>query len=127
MYTASFFSTDLQLVDGSNPKEGRVEVFYNGEWGTVCDNLWDNLDAKVVCRQLGFSDAGAMATVNAHFGQGSGSIPIDRSRCTGTETSLDQCKLRMGRQYCNTHAKDAGVICGNKTGKCVSNISVLAY
>ena len=50
---------DVRLVQGTTNLEGRVEICRHNRWGTVCDNEWGRTDAKVVCRQLGFSSAGS--------------------------------------------------------------------
>lgn len=49
---------DIRLAEGRNPLEGRVEICLNDVWATVCNQYWDNTDARVVCRQIGFSTAG---------------------------------------------------------------------
>ena len=101
----------IRLVGGSSYNEGRVEVNYNGQWGTVCDNGWDDTDAGVVCRQLGFGSSGT-AIGSAGFGQGSGSIWLNRVTCTGNESILASCG-HVGINItsdCN-HTKDAGVRC----------------
>ena len=47
--------TDVRLVDGQRSGVGRVEICLNGVWGSVCDNGWDDIGAKVVCQQLGYN------------------------------------------------------------------------
>lgn len=64
----------MRLSDGNTPSEGRVEIFYRGQWGTVCDNLWDLTDASVVCRALGFTNA-TEALGGAAFGPGRPACP----------------------------------------------------
>ena len=102
----------VRLVNGSKQYEGRVEVYYNGEWGTVCDNGWDLNDAQVVCRQLGYGPA-VVARDNAYYGQGSGQVWLDDMNCIGTELTIENCSHNgWGNQDCS-HGEDAGVKCSN--------------
>ena len=51
---------EIRLQDGTLPSNGRVEVCQNGIWGSVCNDMWDDTDASVVCRQLGYDPQGSM-------------------------------------------------------------------
>ena len=102
-------------MGGTTNNEGRVEVYHNGEWGTVCDDGWDITDANVVCHQLGYSGATSAPRV-AFFGQGSGSIHYDNVACRGSETRLADCShLGIGVHSCG-HSEDAGVVCDTTPG-----------
>ena len=88
-----------------------MEVNYNGEWGTVCDDGWDDTDAGVVCRQLGFGSSGT-AIGSAGFVQGSGSIWLSSVKCTGNESTLTSCgHAGVGVTRGCDHLMDASVIC----------------
>ena len=109
--------TTVRLVSSTNSlSSGRVEVFYNGTWGTICVDSWDLQDAEVVCRQLGYNGASS-APVDALFRKGTGPIWLDDVHCEGNETSITQCSHRgWGVHNCG-RGKNAGVVCRQLKGQ----------
>lgn len=89
---------------------GRVEVFYQEKWGTVCDDGWGINDAHVVCRQLGYKRA-VQALQGGDVPHGFGKIWLDSVSCTGGESSLTSCFHGGWGNHDCSHVEDAGVKC----------------
>uniref|UniRef100_A0A8C8ANI3 Soluble scavenger receptor cysteine-rich domain-containing protein SSC5D n=1 Tax=Otus sunia TaxID=257818 RepID=A0A8C8ANI3_9STRI len=135
MCSAALGSSEaLRLVNGPHRCAGRVEVFHNHQWGTVCDDGWDLNDAAVVCRQLGCGTAMSAPGLSG-FGEGSGPIWLDGVSCLGTEATLTECSFKpWGNHACN-HVEDASVVCSEIAsipklrlvgglGKCAGRVEV---
>ena len=100
----------MRLVNGPTKYEGRVEIYYNGVWGTVCDDGWDLNDAQVVCDELNLGKAVA-ARHGAFYGLGSGQIWLDELHCIGSEGSIRNCSHDGWGIHNCAHEEDASVKC----------------
>jgi len=104
---------NVRLRDGDASYQGRLEVEYNGEWGTVCNKSFSQGAQSVVCKQLGFSN---VQEISASFpsGPAGGKIWLENVQCNGDEKSIFNCNHSdWGNTSC-THEYDIGIICLRK-------------
>ncbi|CAM4564086.1 unnamed protein product [Leuciscus chuanchicus] len=102
----------LRLSGGLGRCSGRLEVYHNAVWGSVCADLWDISDAQVVCRQLGCG-AALRADGNSVFGAGEGVVWLNRVECRGNEIHLWDCPLSLKNHTDCSHKEHAGLTCAN--------------
>ena len=96
--------------------EGLVEVFHNGQWGTVCNTNWNYHSAFVACRTAGFNTAVQAVTDTSYYGRGNGTVWLDNVQCVGTEESLFDCSRNnwgIVDSSCSDHSRDAAVVCSD--------------
>ena len=104
----------IRLADGPTAYEGRLEIYYNGEWGTVCDDGWTVRDAHVVCRELGYGQHVRTLINTVYDGDANHRILLDEVTCTGTESTLSLCyyPLPIGTHNCD-HDEDVALECSS--------------
>ena len=100
------------MSDGVNIHDGRVEVYLDGSWGTVCNDGWDINDAKVACDYLHFQGA-ALATDARTHGIGEGPIHFTHMNCLGEEGDFKGCDYDRDTSNCY-HTEDAGLVCNGR-------------
>ncbi|XP_052791896.1 deleted in malignant brain tumors 1 protein-like [Mya arenaria] len=106
-------SKGIRLVNGPNYYSGRVEIYHNGRWGTVCDDRFDHRDVMVICRMLGYYQGEQYGRPygNARFGSGSGTIWLDELGCNGYESDVRDCYHQGWGLHDCSRSEDAGVDC----------------
>ena len=112
MYSALSNGALRMVNTGITRFGGRLELYYNYKWGTVCDDGWSVTDAAVACRQLGFV---SVSDRTEYFDSGMSSQPIwlDDVDCKGPESRLIDCShAGIGQNDC-AHSEDVGFVCTN--------------
>ena len=110
----SILVVPIRLSNGHNNRSGRVEMYINGQWGTVCNDYWNANSSTVVCKQLGLGNTGALRSYGA--GQQSTPIHLDDVICNGNEPNILACShLQLSAHNCD-HNKDVGVTCSGLYG-----------
>ncbi|XP_025102859.1 deleted in malignant brain tumors 1 protein-like isoform X2 [Pomacea canaliculata] len=103
-----------RLVDGTSRYNGRVEIFYNKTWNTVCNDRMDKKEAQVICKMLGFNSSRALVVRTEMYKEGSGPILLDEVQCQGSETSLTQCQHDGFYKHDCYHYEDLAIICSRQ-------------
>jgi len=118
------YDGQVRLIGGDTASEGRIEVYHEGQWGTVCDDYFQRDDANMVCQAVGYAQAAAIFgeigstsfnQVNVHgFGDNADPQPIfwDDVDCTNAAT-LAQCVNRGYSVENCVHNEDAATVCTN--------------
>ena len=107
----------VRVQGGTQPYNGRIEVMYNGEWGTICNMGWGSDDARTFCRQLGYVDViGTGLATDFGYTTGSGRIWQTNVDCTGQEKRFGECIFNetWGDTGSCTHNMDVAVQCSRK-------------
>ena len=106
------------MADGGLfPFSGRVEIYRNGVWGTVCDKHWSDANSQVVCKQMGYESR--FVATDWGVPAGKGPILLENVNCSHNQTNLLACSHNGFENHNNCgHVEDVGVSCWSTRRKC---------
>ena len=102
---------DIRLVDGSSSNQGRLEIYHNNQWGTICHDGFDKTDGRTACRQLGYRDIDKYVCCGSLGGHGTGPIWLEGLICSSNAYNLAECTHKGWNNTDCHHGEDVGVIC----------------
>ncbi|XP_078573379.1 MAM and LDL-receptor class A domain-containing protein 1-like [Branchiostoma floridae x Branchiostoma japonicum] len=109
----------VRLVDGAMFGEGRVEIYYDHEWGTICNRSWTQTNGDVICSQLGYTRA--LSRSQQYPAPASTPIHLDDVSCSSANvTKISSCShSRWGHYHphCD-HQRDVSVACTGQWHRC---------
>ncbi|XP_019859820.1 PREDICTED: scavenger receptor cysteine-rich domain superfamily protein-like [Amphimedon queenslandica] len=109
VYAQTCSNGAVRLTSGST--YGAVEVCLNNGWGSICRDFWNNEDASVICRQLGYSPYGAIGPSATYYSSSTISHKMIDVNCTGAETNIINCPYNGYSSYPCSLSRDANVFC----------------
>ncbi|NXE85883.1 CD5L protein, partial [Cochlearius cochlearius] len=86
-----------RLWGGRSHCVGRLELLFDGTWGSVCADGWDPVAARVLCRQLGCGRPRLIPAPCSPAAAGASPVVLQRVQCTGQELALEHCILHPGQ------------------------------
>jgi len=100
----------VRLVGGASPNEGKVEIYHDKSWGSVCDDEFDAIDGTVVCQQLGYARLKRYSE-STHPNLHNDIIWLDDVNCSSSHVRLADCSSRgWGINDCH-HSDDVSIVC----------------
>ena len=102
------------ITNGQQYTQGHVEIYHNGEWGTICYDYFNNNGAKVLCKMMHYATGIYSTSYRQSYVTPSSRIWLDDVRCSGTETHIDRCPRRSWGSHNCDHRRDVALRCYGK-------------
>jgi hypothetical protein len=112
LWSVSPYNGQIRLVEGRYVSQGKLEVYCNGQWGTVCDDLFEIDEANTVCQHLGYTNAVSFSQFGPYGNNTNQPIWLDNVRCSSVQSCLSLCQMCPEKEWHDcVHAEDITIQC----------------